>query len=140
MLAIGLSLAIVIGLFRHLQTAADAIRSVKGTDMKKFPINPHSGTIAICVTGQVARLELLSKIRNIVLPYLEDGHTVRMYVYLDSEADDVGQTMWKFNYSNTPFIRYTAGDLYSYIWSAAREAADKRHWHAEQKQNKTNIR
>ena len=40
--------------------------------------------------------------------------------------------MWKFNYSNTPFIRYTAGDLYSYIWSAARQAADKRQWHVEQ--------
>ena len=135
MLACSLSFAIICILFRNWQTAAVAIHDMKNGDPIHVDVghgSSHGGTVAICVTGQLARLELLSKIRNIVLPYLEDGHKVRMYVYLDSETADVGQTMWNFNYSNTPHIKDDKSKLESFILSAMTQAAERRHLKPDQ--------
>jgi hypothetical protein len=70
------------------------------------PAGARSNHIAICVTGQLARLELVSKIRNIIVPTLLAGDRVQLFLYLDSAVEDVGQTMWQYNYSTNPYIKY----------------------------------
>lgn len=74
------------------------------------PIN-----IAFCLTGQLARLELLSKIKNIFLINAKLGHQVHVFIYLDNEIEEIKQTFWKYDYSSTPFINYNKEQLESYI-------------------------
>lgn len=71
--------------------------------------------IAFCVTGQLARLELESKLKNVVLPNLQIGHTVHLYILLDNEVQNVKQTFWKFDYSNTPFVHFDVSKLSHFI-------------------------
>ena len=43
-----------------------------------------SSRIAICLSGQLARLELGSKIARMIRPNLEKGHHISLYVVLDN--------------------------------------------------------
>lgn len=63
--------------------------------------------IAFCITGQLARLELKSKIKNIIAPNSKIGHLTHLFMYLDNEVDNVKQTFWKYDYSNTPYHDHT---------------------------------
>jgi hypothetical protein len=71
--------------------------------------------IAFCVTGQLARLELHSKIKNVILANAEAGHVAHMFLYLDNEVNNVRQTYWKFNYSSSLYGHYSEQNLKSYI-------------------------
>lgn len=77
---------------------------------KPKPIN-----MAFCLTGQLARLELSSKIKNIFIPNAELGHNVHIFILLDSEVDKIKQTFWKFDYSNSPFLQYDRERFERYI-------------------------
>lgn len=56
--------------------------------------------IAFCLTGQLARLELLSKMNNIFFANTDLGHSVELFMMLDNRTDDVKQTFWSYDYSN----------------------------------------
>ena len=71
--------------------------------------------IAFCVTGQLARLELHSKITNVIAANANIGHTVHTFVYLDDEVDNVKQTYWKFNYSTSLYGSFSSEVLKSFI-------------------------
>jgi hypothetical protein len=71
--------------------------------------------IAICLTGQLARLELLSKLVNIIIPNVKLGHTVHLFILLDSDVEEVKQTFWRYDYSEAPFATYDAKKMQSYI-------------------------
>jgi hypothetical protein len=80
----------------------------------------RNNKIAICISGQLARLELVSKIRNIIVPTMLSGDRVHVFVYLDSAIDDVGQTLYGYNYSNSRYNKYATpvygqADLQTYI-------------------------
>jgi hypothetical protein len=72
--------------------------------------------IAICLTGQLVRLELLSKIHNLVAHNaVRLGHEIDLFVMLDNDIAVVKQTFWKFDYSNSIFQNFTATNLHTYI-------------------------
>jgi hypothetical protein len=71
--------------------------------------------VAFCLTGQLARLELYSKVKNIFAPNVRAGNIVHVVIYLDNEIDNVKQTFWKFDYSDTPYRNHTAESLESEI-------------------------
>jgi len=71
--------------------------------------------IAFCLTGQLARLELLSKVSNIFLHNAYLGHTTHVYVLLDSDVDEVKQTFWKYDYSDSLYATYSASKLENYM-------------------------
>jgi hypothetical protein len=61
--------------------------------------------IAFCLTGQLARLELLSKLANIFIPNALKGNTVHVFMLLDN-SPVVKQTFWRYDYSDTPYANY----------------------------------
>ena len=61
--------------------------------------------IAFCLTGQLARLELLSKLAHIVVPNVKKGNTVHFFILLDN-SPIVKQTFWRYDYSETPYANY----------------------------------
>jgi hypothetical protein len=79
---------------------------------------PPGIKIAYCLTGQLARLELLSKIRNIIIPNVQHNNSAHLFVYLDNEVDNVKQTYWTYNYSNHIYSKYNKKQLISYIENA----------------------
>lgn len=78
-------------------------------------INPKHLRLALCVTGQVARLELLSKIKNIVMPNALAGSVVHIFMLLDNNELGVKQTFWRYDYSDSLYAGYNASALKSYI-------------------------
>lgn len=47
----------------------------------------HNSSIAICITGQLIRLELGSKIENLVKVNLRTGHHIDLFVLLDNQLE-----------------------------------------------------
>lgn len=74
-----------------------------------------SNNIAVCITGQLARLEIVSKIRNIIVPTLLAGDKVHIFFYLDSDVDDVGQTLWNYSYSSNPYRTFSSSQIKEYV-------------------------
>lgn len=99
-----LGLALIVAIVIHSQI----VSSTDEADAK--PIN-----IAFCLTGQLARLELLSKIRNIFVPNAKLGHNVHIFILLDDEIKNIKQTFWKYNYSDSPFLRFKRDQLINYL-------------------------
>ena len=71
--------------------------------------------IAFCVTGQLARLELASKVYNIFIENAKLGHRVDVFIFLDPDITDVKQTYWNYNYTHSIFGDYSASMLKKYI-------------------------
>jgi hypothetical protein len=72
--------------------------------------------IAICLTGQLVRLELLSKIHNLVAHNaVRLGHEIDLFVILDNDITVVKQTFWRFDYSDSIFQNFSATNLNTYI-------------------------
>ena len=80
-----------------------------------IPLVSQTLRIAFCITGQLARLEILSKLKNVILPNVNLGHTTHLFLLLDDQVDNVKQTFWKFDYSKSLYGRYTAHKLQSFI-------------------------
>ena len=64
------------------------------TVSSKFDRNDESNSdkklnLAFCLTGQLARLELLSKINNIFIANAQKGNRVDVFVLLDNNAEEV---------------------------------------------------
>lgn len=76
--------------------------------------NDKKMRIAFCLTGQLARLELLSKIKNIFVANVKAGHTVHLFMLLDNEKE-VKQTYWRYDYSGTPYINYNTKKMEEFI-------------------------
>jgi len=76
---------------------------------------PKHLRVAFCVTGQLARLELLSKIKNILLPNALAGNLAHMFVLLDGNDAGVKQTFWRYDYSDNLYNSYNASRLKRYI-------------------------
>lgn len=98
---------------REISGSSNGERS-KTTQPSRFTVK-KTGKIAFLVTGQLARLELGSKIRNIFIPNHDAGNTVHVMIYLDNDINNVKQTFWKFNYSDTPFVHYNEKMLSDYL-------------------------
>lgn len=62
--------------------------------------------LAFCLTGQLARLELMSKVMNIFSANAEMGHTVHVFVVLDNRTRQVKQTLWKYDYDHSLYEKY----------------------------------
>lgn len=96
---------IYLGMFCQDPMVAGGNFSTAGSPMK----------IAFCITGQLARLEMLSKIQNVLIPNAKIGNIPHAFIYLDSVVDDVAQTYWNYNYSNAMYNSFTRQDLKAYI-------------------------
>ena len=92
---------------RRFGNIFDAVETLKRTD--DAPMR-----IAFCVTGQLARLELLSKIANVFIPNAQVGHTVHLYMLLDNRPE-VHQTFWRNDYSKTPYVDFSERKMESFI-------------------------
>ena len=93
------------------------------------PIKPEMLKIAFCVTGQLARLELLSKIANIFVPNAKMGHLVHLFMLLD-DTREVKQTFWRYDYTNTPHATHSAAKLDHFLARKMRIAGVDGHFHA----------
>ena len=69
------------------------------------------------ITGQIARLELQSKIERVVVPNLEAGHMVHLFLVLDNDIDHVHETQHYSNYIGTPFRTTNKATLRKYTRS-----------------------
>ena len=78
-------------------------------------VNPKHLRLAFCVTGQLARLELISKIKNIFLPNSMLGSVVHIFVLLDRNDLGVKQTFWRYDYSDNLYGSFNASSLKRYI-------------------------
>ena len=102
----------VITQFANLfSSARNETKSVIGNEAN----TAKSVKIAILLSGQLARLELLSKIVNIVIPNVQMGHTVHLFVLLDNEVEEVKQTFWRYDYSSAPFATYNVKKMQAFI-------------------------
>lgn len=90
-------------------------RKEKEKEKHVIPLVSQTLRIAFCITGQLARLEILSKLKNVILPNVNLGHTTHLFLLLDDQVDNVKQTFWKFDYSKSLYGRYTAHKLQSFI-------------------------
>lgn len=89
------------------------------------PTQPHRLKVAICLTGQLLRLELLSKIRNfIVYNAMAMGHKMDTFVYLDNNPNEAKQTYWRFDYASESMYRnFSAKKLRLYMEKHIGDAA-----------------
>jgi hypothetical protein len=92
-------------------------------------IKPEMLKIAFCVTGQLARLELLSKIAHIFVPNAKMGHLVHLFMLLD-DTPEVKQTFWRYDYTNTPHATHSAAKLDHFLARKMRIAGVDGHFHA----------
>lgn len=87
---------------------------IKNDDNKRIEvIKPLR--VAYCLTGQVSRLELISKVRNIFIPNAILNHSVDVFTLLDGNTSDIKQTFWRFNYSNNIYTRFNASTMTKFI-------------------------
>jgi hypothetical protein len=100
---------------------SDTTTTKKGDNDNRF--EPHSDAkplkIAYCITGQLARLELFSKMKNIFIANADKGHYPHIFIFLDNEVELVKQTYWTYDYSNALYGSYTEEDLQSLLEAAA---------------------
>lgn len=72
--------------------------------------------IYIYSTGQLVRLELLSKIHNLVAHNaVRLGHEIDLFVMLDNEIEVVKQTYWRFDYSGGLYNKFACTALLTFI-------------------------
>ena len=74
--------------------------------------------IAVIVTGQLARLEVKSKLNNVILSNLRAGHVVHLFLSLDNEVDQVKQTQFYSHYNDTPWRQMTKRTLRTHLKGA----------------------
>ena len=85
-------------------------------------ISSQSLRIAICITGQLARLELISKIRNVFIPNMLIGHYIDVYILLDGNTTDVKQTYWKYNYTENLYAHFDSNRMQRFIQFQLKDA------------------
>ena len=108
--AVAVVLVALFVIFSDYQTLLSFVALDKGAIPSKVVLGRENLKIAFCVTGQLQRLEILSKIANIFIPNAKMGHIVHVFVLLD-DTPDVKQTFWRYDYSDTPYANYTTERL-----------------------------
>jgi hypothetical protein len=81
--------------------------------------------VAYCLTGQLARLEIISKIKHIFVPNAVVGHQVSVFAMLDGNVSDVKQTLYAFDYSNNPYSSYSAEQLNEFMVTSSTTFLDR---------------
>lgn len=95
--------------------ARDKIEGSKEYDpITELPKN-KTMRIAFCLTGQLARLELASKLKNIFIVNSQLGHTAHLFILLDDNVKDIHQTFWNYDYSKNLFSSYNKSMLEQYM-------------------------
>ena len=97
-------------IFNDYQTLLSFVALDKEATPTPVKLGHDSLKIAFCVTGQLQRLEILSKIAHIFIPNAKMGHLVHVFVLLD-DTPEVKQTFWRYDYSDTPYVNYTTERL-----------------------------
>ena len=71
--------------------------------ISSMPFKPQM-KIAVCLTGQLLRLEILSKLRYLMAHNtVQLGHRLDMFILLDNDVKEVKQTYWRHD-TQTRFI------------------------------------
>ena len=83
---------------------------------------PKPVRIAFCISGQLARLEILSKIKNVIIKNAEVGHTTHVFIFLDDDVQNVKQTYWRFDYNSSLYGMYKPSDLKELIDASIKES------------------
>jgi hypothetical protein len=71
--------------------------------------------LAFCVSGQLARFEIVSKIKNVFVANTLIGHHVDVFILLDPDVKEVKQTFWRFDYSTNPYNDMTSDELKKHV-------------------------
>ena len=89
--------------------------------------HPPKLKVAVCLTGQLLRLELLSKIRNfVVYNAMAKGHKMDLFVLLDNNMEEAHQTYWRYDYASESLYRnFTSKKLRMYIEKHIGEAVTR---------------
>lgn len=72
---------------------------------------------AVCLTGQLVRLELGSKITNFIIPNLELGHRISLFILLDSLVNEVkgAKRVNRFDAKQALYANFTSDQLHLWI-------------------------
>jgi hypothetical protein len=101
-------------LFLGLKSADKSWQTVAAADSE--PKSPPKMKVAICLTGQLLRLEILSKIQNLIAyNAVTLGHQIDVFVMLDNNITEAKQTFWRYDYSNTLYRNMTTKTLLAYF-------------------------
>ena len=72
--------------------------------------------VAVCLTGQLLRLEIISKVRHLLAYNIAVlGHQVDLFVLLDNNITAAKQTFWRHDYSNALYKNATTKTLHKFI-------------------------
>ena len=83
--------------------------------ISSMPFKPQM-KIAVCLTGQLLRLEILSKLRYLMAHNtVQLGHRLDMFILLDNDVKEVKQTYWRHDYSNAIYRNMTSSSLETFI-------------------------
>jgi hypothetical protein len=94
----------------NVTTLPDMFTSMnRSTEHKSF---------AVCLTGQLVRLELGSKITNFIIPNLELGHRISLFILLDSLVNEVkgAKRANRFNVQQAFYAGFTSDQLRLWIY------------------------
>ena len=85
--------------------------------MEKSDEGPRKNLkIAVCLTGQLLRLEILSKVRYLIAHNVVNlGHKIDLFVLLDNDKSAAKQTFWRHDYSNSPYRNMTTRSLRKHL-------------------------
>ena len=77
--------------------------------------NKKGMKLAFCVSGQLARFEIVSKIKNVFVANTLIGHHVDVFILLDPDVKEVKQTFWRFDYSTNTYNDMTSDELKKHV-------------------------
>jgi len=105
--------------------ASTTSSSEEGIEAKKAVNASAPLKIAFCLNGQLARLEMYSKVTNIFVPNARMGHLVHVFVYLDNEVNNVKQTYWNYDYSESLYGSSSRKQIKAVVDDAVADAGVK---------------
>jgi hypothetical protein len=79
--------------------------------------DPDRLRVAFCLTGQLARLEIISKIKHIFVPNALLGHQITVFTMVDGNVSNVQQTLYQYDYSANPYAKYNETGLNQFLIS-----------------------
>lgn len=85
-----------------------------------------SSNIAICITGNIRRLELVSKIVNVIIPNIITGNSIDIFLYLESRNTDSQFTIGADSYNNSLYEDFEEADLSKFIRRSVTQILKKR--------------
>ena len=98
----------------------------KSNDLNLIEISQEAKVrFAICVTGQLVRLELGSKIKNLISTNLVKGYHISLFILLDNDIEHIKAVKFKRRHTSKTslYAKFSNDTLYSLIFDQVAKMA-----------------